>query len=254
MRIVLFLIASFIARGQAMQHVTISSSASANIGLAPESLATAIGLNLPTETRSANLFPWPTTLGGASVQISDSAMMSRPAGLLFISPTQINFQVPAGTAVGPASVLINTGTGLISMAVKIQAVAPGLFMLNDLGVAGATAIRVTIPTQDQSPVPVFRCVDTAGSCRLVPIPLGVDTPIYLTLYGTGIRGRSSLSNVTVTIGNQKVAPVYAGAQPTVPGLDQINVRLPLALRGTGEISVTVTVDGVISNPVKINVL
>jgi hypothetical protein len=33
----------------------------------------------------------------------------------------------------------------------------------------------------------------------------------------------------------------------------VNVPLPLSLRGAGEVMVTVTVDGVTSNPVKINV-
>jgi uncharacterized protein (TIGR03437 family) len=102
-------------------------------------------------------------------------------------------------------------------------------------------------------VPVFRCVDTPGSCRLVPIDLGVDTPIYLSFYGTGIRGRSSLDNVKVTIGTVDVSPLYVGPQNQLSGLDQVNVPLPLSLRGAGEVDVTITVDGVTSNPVKINV-
>jgi uncharacterized protein (TIGR03437 family) len=78
--------------------------------------------------------------------------------------------------------------------------------------------------------------------------------VYLSFYGTGLRGRSALSNVTVTIGTVTVSPIYAGPQPQFPGLDQVNVPLPLSLRGAGIVNVTVTVDGVTSNAVKIEVM
>jgi uncharacterized protein (TIGR03437 family) len=137
--------------------------------------------------------------------------------------------------------------------VLIAPSAPGLFSMNDQGVAAATAIRVVIPTQIQSPIPVFHCTAGTTACQLDPISLGVDTPIYLSFYGTGIRGRSSLANVKGTIGTVEIAPIYAGPQPETAGLDQVNVPLDLSLRGAGVVNVTVTVDGVRSNPVKIDV-
>jgi uncharacterized protein (TIGR03437 family) len=235
------------------QDVSVASLADASVGLAPESLGAATGTNLAAQTATAQTLPWPTTLGGVTVQVSDSAGVARPAGLFLVSPKQINFQVPAGTAAGAATVTINNGGTPVSVPLQIQPVAPGLLRMNDLGVPAATAVRVVIPTTMQSPVPIFQCVDTPGSCRLVPIGLGVDTPIYLSFYGTGIRGRSSLDNVKVTIGSVDVTALYAGPQNQFPGLDQVNVPLPLSLRGAGEVNVTVTVDGVTSNPVKINV-
>jgi uncharacterized protein (TIGR03437 family) len=91
---------------------------------------------------------------------------------------------------------------------------------------------------------------SAGNCQPVPIDLGVDTPIYLSLYGTGIRGWSTIGtplNTTVNIGGQSFPAAYAGPQPTVPGLDQVNVPLSLNLRGAGLVNVTVTAAGVTSN-------
>jgi len=87
------------------------------------------------------------------------------------------------------------------------------------------AVKVVLPSTEQSPVPVFTC-DPSGGCKAVPIAIGVDTPIYLSFYGTGIRGRSSLSNVAVTIGGVSAQVLYAGPQGTYPGLDQVNVGLP----------------------------
>ena len=255
-RAIICLLVTFLAPvfAQNPPPVTITSAANASVGVAPASLATAAGMNLTMQSAVAVSTPWPTSLGGVTIQVTDSASVARAAGLLFISPTLINFQVPAGTAPGPATVRIDNGITQNSAAVQIQPVAPGLFAINDLDIAAATAIRVVIATQFQSPVSIFQCVDTPGSCRLVPIDPGVDAPVYLSFYGTGISGRSSLANVTVTIGSVSIPALYAGPQPQFPGLDQVNVPLPLSLRGAGVVNVTVTVDGVTSNPVKIQVM
>jgi uncharacterized protein (TIGR03437 family) len=103
----------------------------------------------------------------------------------------------------------------------------------------------------QSPVAVFQC-DSAG-CTATPISLGVDTPVYLILYGTGIRNRSSLSNVHVTINGIAAPVLYAGAQPTYAGLDQVNIALPLGLRGSGSCQIVLSADGIYANPVFIAV-
>jgi uncharacterized protein (TIGR03437 family) len=100
-------------------------------------------------------------------------------------------------------------------------------------------------------VEVFHCADTG--CAATPINLGVDTPVFVTLYGTGIRNVSSLANVSVTINSIAVPVSYAGAQPTFAGLDQVDVSLSLALRGAGEVPVILTVDGQTSNAVTISI-
>jgi uncharacterized protein (TIGR03437 family) len=87
----------------------------------------------------------------------------------------------------------------------------------------------------------------------VPINMGVDAPIYLSFYGTGMRGASSAANVSVKIGSVTVQPTFIGAQIQTPGLDQVNVPLPLSLRGSGLVNVTITVDGVTSNAVQVDI-
>jgi uncharacterized protein (TIGR03437 family) len=54
---------------------------------------------------------------------------------------------------------------------------------------------------------------------------------------------------SATIGNENATNLYAGAQSQYPGLDQINVQIPPDLKGRGRLSVVVTVNGRISNPV-----
>jgi uncharacterized protein (TIGR03437 family) len=75
----------------------------------------------------------------------------------------------------------------------------------------------------------------------------------LSLYGTGIRNRSSIANVQVSINGVNVPVQFAGAQSSFPGLDQVNVSLPAALSGAGNANVALTVDGQVSNAVMVNI-
>ncbi len=239
------------------------SSASAKIGIAPDALATIYGSQLTTQTASAPTLPWPTSLGDMPVVwVTDSAAVARMASLIYVSPLQMNIWIPPGTAMGPATVSfpvtgLPPGAGAAALRivpVDIQRVAPALFSADGTGagVAAASAIRIAIPTRIQSAVPVFRC-NAPASCTAVPIDVGVDAPVYLSLYGTGIRGASSASNVVVTIGNTAIQPTYAGPQQQIPGLDQVNVPLVISLRGSGLVNVVVTVDGVSSNATQIDI-
>ena len=57
--------------------------------LAPGALFSLFGSNLATATTAVSTAPWPSTVEGTGVTIND-----RPAPLYFISPNQINGQVP----------------------------------------------------------------------------------------------------------------------------------------------------------------
>jgi len=104
---------------------------------------------------------------------------------------------------------------------------------------------------EQSSAPIFDC--SSGACLSVPINLGIDTPAYLSLFGTGIRNRSSLSSVSVVIQGNSVPVLFAGPQGYYAGLDQVNTALPLSLRGGGETDLVLTVDGQAANTVRVNI-
>jgi uncharacterized protein (TIGR03437 family) len=57
----------------------------------------------------------------------------------------------------------------------------------------------------------------------------------------------------MTIGGAPAQILYIGAQPTYPGLDQVNVIVPRSLAGAGEVPVVLTVDGQTANAVTLNV-
>jgi len=46
---------------------------------------------------------------------------------------------------------------------------------------------------------------------------------------------------------------YAGAQGSLVGLDQVNVKLPRALNGRGEVDLVLTVDGKTANTVRVRI-
>jgi uncharacterized protein (TIGR03437 family) len=232
-----------------LSALTLQSAAAASGAVAPDSLASLYGSSLASTTAQASP-PLPSNLGGVTLNVTDAASQTRSAPLLYVSPSQINFVVPAGTAAGQASFAVSsqTTTGMI------QNVAPALFSADGTGkgVVAATAVQVQAANpQMQGPITVFQCTSTG--CHSVPIQLGVDTPIYLSLYGTGIRDRSALSNVQVTVNGIGVPVLYAGPQPSFPGFDQVNVALTLQLRGAGESNIVLTVDGQTSNVVTVNI-
>jgi uncharacterized protein (TIGR03437 family) len=105
------------------------SSASGSALLAPDSLVTATGTGLATEEVKAAKLPLETTLGGVSMQVVDSTGAVRLASLYFVSPKQINYLIPAGTAPGMVTInILNDGTPSdLSAQAQVQAVAPSLF-------------------------------------------------------------------------------------------------------------------------------
>ena len=231
--------------------VAVQSAAAPNAVMTPESIASIYGSNLAGTTAQASSTTLPTSLGGVTLTVTDSAGVARMAPLMYVSPAQINFVVPAGTASGVAGFAIAGGTSPVTTNGTIQTVAPTLFSMsgNGKGVAAANGIKVTGTVQ--SPVPVFQCSNSV--CNSTPIALNASNTVYLILYGTGIRNRSSLANVTVNINGTSAPVQYAGPQFTYEGLDQMNVVLPTSLSGSGEVNIVLTVDGQTANVVTVNI-
>jgi uncharacterized protein (TIGR03437 family) len=71
------------------------------------------------------------------------------------------------------------------------------------------------------------------------------------LFGTGFRRRSALEAVSVRAGNIGLPVVFAGAQGSLTGVDQLNVELPRSLIGRGNVTLNCTMDGRAANPVMV---
>ena len=217
--------------------VTLTSAASYQAGpLAAGSISSAFGSQLGANT------------AGTAVAVTDRTGTSRPATVMYASPSQVNFRIPPGTASGRASISIMSAGTVTTVAAEIAGVSPGIFQLNSTALAAAQVVRVKA---DQSQVfeNVYQ-MGAANSVQPLPIDLGPETDaVYLSLFATGLQNAKS---VAVTVGGQPAPVLYVGVQGTYDGLDQVNVGpVPRSLIGRGRVTIVLTADGQTANPVEL---
>ncbi|MFN7928139.1 MAG: putative Ig domain-containing protein [Blastocatellia bacterium] len=225
--------------------------------IAPDSLVTALGQDLSTSDQAQSAPPGvpATTLNGTTVQIRDSANTIR-APLFYVSKTQVNFLLPSATAPGPAIVTITNGAGVVAQTtVQVTTVAPGIFSANTdgRGSVQGNALRLRNGlVVAETPLARF----DATQQRWVGEPLDVsrsDEQVIVQLYGTGLRARSSLANVIVTLGGIVVPVTAASPHVSAPGLDQLIFNVPPELSGRGEVSLVIGADGQAANFVTLTI-
>ena len=197
----------------------------------------------------------PTKMAGTSVTITDSAGSTQTCPLYYVSPQQINLVVPDKVATGKAAItVLRDGGKSTSDTVTVDSVAPGLFSMSAGGVGAILGLRIDAAGQ-RSDVPVFTYDNQQKQYVAAPIDLGAATDqVYLSIYGTGIRGFGNLSSVSATIGGKAVPVVGAAAQSQYPGLDQVNIGpLPRTLAGSGVVNLSVRAGNANSNNVTVNI-
>ncbi len=239
--------------------VTQNTASGTTSDLTPSAIASVYGVELATATATGTDtdpavagIQLPTTLGGTTVSVKDLNGTPRLAPLFYVSPGQINYQIPSPIAAGAAVVTItNSAGGISTSSINIVTVAPGVFTVlqNGTGLAAAEVQRVT-------PANVQTFEPTVAGLTAIPIDWkNANDSLYLILYGTGIRNLSALTTVNVRIGNTtftNLPAVYAGPQGFFVGVDQVNVLLPRTLVGSGLVDAVLTVDGKVANTVKLN--
>ncbi|HEX4951556.1 MAG TPA: N-acetylmuramoyl-L-alanine amidase [Blastocatellia bacterium] len=222
--------------------------------VASESLISAFGVNLTTETQSARDLPLPTTLADVTVKIKDSRGTEAAAPLFYVSPTQINYQIPPQLALGTATVTVTHKSAITAVGtLDLTTVAPGLFTANANGV-GAAAGVLQRRKADGSDVYEPLAQYDEGQKLFVPRQLDLrsaNEQYFLTLFGTGIRFRNPALPVTSQIGGVEVEVLYAGEQKEYVGLDQVNLRLTPELIGKGQLDVILKVEGKSTNPISV---
>lgn len=196
------------------------------------------GSNLASATAVWN-GDFPTVLGGVTVTIAN-----QPAYLWFVSPTQINLQVPDGIPAGPVTVAVTTPSGATSTNVTLAAQAPSLSLLGDGRHVAAQIANLGGTFDLAGPANTFtyttRPVRAGETLVLYGVGFGPTSPAILS--GLPYSGQAPTVNpVTVTIGG---APATVGFQGMIQaGLYQINVTVPAGL-ASGDQQVVATVNGV----------
>lgn len=220
--------------------------------LAIGSIATVFGNNMATGTGNASALPLPQSLHGARLVLHRDGL-ERDCDLFYASPGQINFLIPDAFPTGPAYLtLYRDGVKKNYASVTIAEVRPTLFTANSDGEGAPAGQYLTVLGTQQTPGELFTCPQGVGSC--VPKPLEPRVPgdrdYYLVLYGTGIRYRTAMP--VVTIGGVPAEVTYSGPQWSFVGLDQLNVKVPRQLVGTGVQELKLQIENAVANTVSIH--
>lgn len=197
----------------------VQSSADGSPRFAPGSLASLFGAGFSTRMESASVPP--LTLGGIQLRVTDAAGVARLAELLYVASRQINFRIPPGTSVGPATIeLLNAADPAAKFValgpMTISASAPTMFTCGP----GTNSLIATAETDYGYPEPTDVCSGTRFRF-----------PAQVTFYGTGFVDATT-ENTRVFVADQRVSPeaspvkpLYVGPAGTVPGLDKVVIRL-----------------------------
>ena len=252
------LLNSYLAGVPAPQMV---SAASGTAPVSAGSIVSIYGGNFANGAASATTLPLPAELDGVSVNfklvnIIGMPLFSSAMPLFYVSPTQINAQVPdtsflpcdegSGSVYYPSIQITAPWGGQTAMVSVPPTPEPGLFTANETGTGVAAAQFVTnLPDGTQTIMQVSECPGGTGTC--VPVPLNVTLGTSaLVLWGTGISEYSTFpQGLTVMAGSQPLQVFYAGPSAQYVGLDQINVWMPSSLAGSGMVNLSVTLTGTI---------
>ena len=188
--------------------------------LAPGGLASLFGVELAGETAAASGFPLPTTLAGVKVKVNGI-----DAPLLFVSPKQINFQVPFETATGASSVVALLGQQQSpDEPAAVSEFAPGLF------VNPATGEPIVQRHPDGALITAQNPAKPGDILIIYVTGIGgLDNPPATGAPATDSPLASATVTPTVSVGGVEVEVLFAGLAPGFVGLGQINVELPADL-------------------------
>lgn len=232
----------------AIDYTSSGNAANYFLSFAPGMLATlfpfpnaTFGSKTASFNSLPNPLPIPTTLGDVQVLVAGVA-----SPILYASPTQINFQVPAPTPTGGLQeiqvIRATTGEVIASWLFRINAVSPALFTVDSSG-SGQIAALNQDGTVNNGTNPA-----KAGS--------------YITLFGTGqgvVKGMPADGNPTpsspllpanpdlkVFINSDFVPQSsiqFSGLAPGLVGVWQINVQIPSNVP-PGDVPVFVDLEGI----------
>lgn len=216
----------------------IINGATFQAGAAPGAIISIFGQDMATTTAEATTRPLPTEISGTRVLANNV-----PAPLFFVSPLQINAQVPFEA---PAGSTVNVAVRVAGQSsppepLQIAATAPGIFTIPAVGTGqGAVLIANTdvivaatgsIPGRTSRPARPgeFVSIFCGGLGQTIP-PLASGAPG---------NAEPTVEMPTLTIGGQNATVSFSGAAPGFAGLYQINAIVPNLPAGDHEVLINI---------------
>jgi len=193
--------------------------------ISPGAWISIYGSNLaPSDTPVEWTGNFPTTLGGVSVLID-----GKPAYLSYVSPGQINAQVPDDANYGTVAVQIGSATSTVTLAEFSPSWIPLPYTSYAIAVIPGANGSHTIASSTQP-------VSPGQTIELYAVGFGPTSPV--TPAGQVLAADAQTANaVTVTIGGVNATVKYAGL--ILAGLYQINVVVPQVASGNQSLQAAV---------------
>jgi uncharacterized protein (TIGR03437 family) len=208
------------APGAAITAVLNPVSYSASV--APGMVVAIFGANLSATTDTATGTQLPYTLDGITAAVNGIA-----APIVYVSPTQINLQIPYDAGAGPAVLGLNNNGQILGFPFTISPAAPAI-LTDSAGNLLPTATSV------QGGTVTLSLVGAGEVANLLPTGSAPTTTVY-----------QPMLPVSVTVGGTPVFLQSLGQAINQFGLTQVKFTLPASIT-TGPQPVVVTVGGVAS--------
>ncbi len=187
----------------------------------------------------------PTSLGGTSVTVGGKA-----AFVDFVSPGQVNVQVPSGLTPGQQPVVVTTfGGSSLPYSVTLNATQPGILAPPQFKLSAGQYAVALFPNGTTFVLPPGLVSGAVATARAKP----GDT---ITLYGVGfgpvtpdisagliVQQSATLRDFTASIGGVPATVQYAGLVQGFLGLYQFNAVVPQIPPPNDAAPVTFTVGG-----------
>jgi uncharacterized protein (TIGR03437 family) len=228
---------------------SVTNAASFKGAVAAGGWATIFGQNLANTPASGrgwsaddfSDFFLPTSLAGTSVRVD-----GRAAAISFVSPNQLNVQIPDYTASGSVKVEVNSPYGLATGTASVQLLAPAIFPVaigntTFAAAVGLDGVLIAPPVQ----IPGARLARPGESLQVFGTGFG-ETVVHQPA-GQLVNPTPLADIVTATVCGQPARVSYAGLVGV--GLNQINITVPTLPPGNCPIQLTIkgaaTQDGVV---------
>jgi len=233
--------------------ITASAFAGAD-AVAPGTFIEIYGANLAASTREWGTSDFTGGVAPASLDGVGVSVNGKPAYVSYVSPGQVNAQVPSPIEPGPAQIIVTNGKQASDpYTVTVNALNPGLLAFPQSTMTAPRYIVALFPDSKTYVLP-------PGTGIAVPSRRARPGDI-ITFYGVGFgpvtpdvpAGRIATQANTLQAaievsfnGVQAIAP-YAGSAPGFVGLYQLNVVVPNGVSGDA-VPVKVSMNGTLSRP------
>ena len=223
-----------------------SASFRADAPIAPGSLASVFGDFSAIESGDASAIPLPKQLNNVQVLVNGVA-----APILGQRADVINVQVPSATVSGTATIrVMNGGTEIGTGYAAIGDTGPGIFIADPFNIARPGAIRNEDFEVNSSSAPasrgsVIQVYATGQGATSPAVDDGAAPPSSEPLARSRVQP-------FVFFATEPAEILYSGLVPGVPGLWQINARVP-STAPAGEVPVFVILGSAPSNGVTVHI-